>query len=72
MSKFALRALNSSLNLEFNKFKIYSSMICPGKVDITGKDSRLVSPQDIIQTVEKIILLPNNTNIPEIILGGQL
>jgi NAD(P)-dependent dehydrogenase (short-subunit alcohol dehydrogenase family) len=72
MSKFALRALNKSINLEFNKKGIYSSMVCPGKVDITGLNPQLVSPQDIIQAVEKIISLPNNTNIEEIIVGGML
>jgi short-subunit dehydrogenase len=72
MSKFALRALNKSINLEFNKDGIYSSMICPGKVDITGIDPQLVSPKDIINAVEKIISLPNNTNVEEILIGGML
>jgi len=72
MSKFALRALNKSINLEFNKIGIYSSMICPGKVDITGLNPKLVSPKEILQAVEKIISLPNNMNIEEIIVGGQL
>jgi short-subunit dehydrogenase len=72
MSKFALRALNMSLNLEFNKKHIYSSLVCPGRVDITGLNPQLVSPKDILHAVEKIISLPNNTNIEEIIIGGQL
>jgi len=72
MSKFALRALNISINLEFNKDKIYSTLVCPGKVDIEGKDSCLVSPKDINNVIEKIINLPENTNIPEIIIGGML
>lgn len=72
MSKFALRALNNSINLEFNKKGIYSSMVCPGKVDITGLNPQLVSPKDIIQAVEKIISLPNNMNIEEIIVGGVI
>jgi NADP-dependent 3-hydroxy acid dehydrogenase YdfG len=72
MSKFALRALNLSINLEFNKDGIYSSMVCPGRVDITGTNPVLVSPKDIIQAVEKIISLPNNMNIEEIIIGGQI
>jgi short-subunit dehydrogenase len=72
MSKFALRALNKSINLEFNKKRIYSSMVCPGRVDITGTDPQLVSPKDIIKAVEKIISLPNNMNCAEIIIGGQL
>jgi 3-oxoacyl-[acyl-carrier protein] reductase len=72
MSKFALRALNMSINLEFNKYKIYSSMVCPGRVDITGLNPMLVSPQDIIVAIDKILSLPNNMNIQEIILGGQL
>lgn len=72
MSKFALRALNKSINLEFNKKGIYSSMVCPGKVDITGLNPQLVSPKDIIQSVEKIISLPNSMNIEEIIVGGVI
>jgi NADP-dependent 3-hydroxy acid dehydrogenase YdfG len=72
MSKFALRALSKSINLEFNKKRIYSSMVCPGRVDITGTDPQLVSPKDIIKAVEKIISLPNNMNCAEIIIGGQL
>jgi NADP-dependent 3-hydroxy acid dehydrogenase YdfG len=72
MSKFALRALNKSINLEFNKDAIYSSMICPGRVDVTGTNPQLVSPKDIIQAVEKIISLPSNINVEEIIVGGQL
>lgn len=72
MSKFALRALNLSINLEFNKDGIYSSMICPGRVDITGTNPVLVSPKDIIHAIEKIITLPNNINIEEIIIGGQI
>jgi short-subunit dehydrogenase len=72
MSKFALRALNKSINLEFNKKRIYSSMVCPGRVDITGTDPQLVSPKDIIKAVEKIISLPNNMNVEEIIIGGVL
>jgi NADP-dependent 3-hydroxy acid dehydrogenase YdfG len=72
ISKFALRALNKSTNLEFNKKGIYSSMVCPGRVDITGINPQLVSPKDIIQAVEKIISLPDNMNVEEIIIGGQL
>jgi len=72
MSKFALRALNKSINLEFNKKGIYSSMICPGRVDITGVNPQLVSPKDIMKALEKIITLPNNINIEEIIVGGML
>lgn len=72
MSKFALRALNKSINLEFNKKGIYSSMVCPGRVDITGTNPQLVSPKDIIQAIEKIISLPNNMNLEEIVVGGQL
>lgn len=72
MSKFALRALNKSINLEFNKKRIHSSMVCPGRVDITGIDPQLVSPKDIIQAIEKIISLPNNMNVEEVIIGGQL
>jgi short-subunit dehydrogenase len=72
MSKFALRALNNSINLEFNKKGIYSSMVCPGKVDITGLNPQLVSPKDIILAIEKIISLPNNTNVEEVIIGGQI
>ncbi len=72
MSKFALRALNQSINLEFNKKKIYSTLICPGKVDITGTNRQLVSPKEIIIAIEKVISLPNNLNIAEIIVGGML
>jgi len=72
MSKFALRALNKSINLEFNKKGIYSSMICPGRVDITGMNPQLVSPVDITQAIKKIISLPNNTNIEEILVGGMI
>lgn len=72
MSKFALKALNKSINLEFNKKGIYSSMVCPGRVDITGVNPQLVSPKDIIKAIEKIISLPYNMNIEELIIGGQL
>jgi NADP-dependent 3-hydroxy acid dehydrogenase YdfG len=72
MSKFALRALSSSINLEFNKEGIYSSLVCPGRIDFEDKHPTQVKPKEIVQVIEKIIELPNNTNIPEIIIGGQI
>lgn len=72
MSKFALRALSKSINLEFNKNGVYSSMVCPGRVDITGLNPCLVSPNEIIDAIKKIISLPNNVNVEEVIVGGQL
>lgn len=72
VSKFALRALNDSINLEFNKDNIYSSLICPGHVDINSINKTQVFPQDINNAIQKIIDLNDNMNIPEIILGGVL
>lgn len=72
ISKFAVRALSQSINLEFNKQRIYSSLVCPGRVDITGVNKQLVSPKEIVKAIEKIITLPKNMNIEEIVVGGQL
>jgi dehydrogenase/reductase SDR family protein 7B len=72
MSKYALRALNQSINLEFNKEGIYSSLVCPGRVDFEGKNPTQVTPSEIVHVIEKIIELPNNVNLPEVVIGGMI
>jgi NADP-dependent 3-hydroxy acid dehydrogenase YdfG len=72
MSKYALRALNQSINLEFNKEGIYSSLVCPGRVDFEDKHPTQVKPKEIVHVIEKIIELPNNVNLPEVVIGGQI
>ena len=65
MTKFALRAMNESINIEFNQYGIYSTLICPGNF-------KTVSVESIASTIKHIISLPMSANIPIVQIGGQL
>ena len=64
MSKFALRSMTQCINAEYKNEKISSTIICPGKFN------------GIIETetadVVAFLIKNNITNIPEMIIGGQL
>jgi len=64
MSKFALRSMTQCINAELQTEKITSTIICPGKFN------------GIIETetadVVAFLIKNNITNIPEMIIGGQL
>lgn len=72
MSKFALRALTQSINIEYNKYGVYSTIICPGAVDVNRNCPEKVQLEDISKTVKYLLSLSKNLRVPEIILGGQL
>jgi short-subunit dehydrogenase len=72
MSKFALRSMTQSINIEYNKEGIYSTLICPGAIDKEGTDKTKVQYNDVINTVKYLLTVPISASVPEIILGGQL
>lgn len=65
MTKFALRGLTQCINAEYKDRGIYSTIVCPGSFST-------VSIKDITNIIKQIIELPKESNIPEIIIGGQL
>jgi short-subunit dehydrogenase len=67
MSKFAIRALTQSINIEYNKYGVYSTLICSGAIE-EGK----VTHNDIIKTVNYLLSMPITAKIPELVIGGQL
>jgi len=65
MSKFALRSLTQCINAEYKDKGISSTIICPGSFDT-------VPINNVIDAIMLAINTPNEANIPEIVLGGQL
>jgi len=65
MSKFALRSLTQCINAEYKDKGISSTIICPGSFDT-------VPINTVVDAIMLAINTPNEANIPEIVLGGQL
>jgi 3-oxoacyl-[acyl-carrier protein] reductase len=65
MSKFALRSLTQCINAEYKDKGISSTIICPGSFDTVPINS-------VVDAIMLAINTPNEANIPEIVLGGQL
>ena len=67
VTKFGVRALAETLFQENKKYGIKTTSICPGKLD-----KKLVTYDDIINTVKYLLTLGPKAYVKEIIIGGQL
>lgn len=63
MSKFALRALTQSINLDYNP-RVKASLICPGNFT-----NGPLSIESIVDAIEFVIEHPD---VKELIIGGQI
>jgi NADP-dependent 3-hydroxy acid dehydrogenase YdfG len=67
VTKFGVRALAETLFQENEKYGIKTTSICPGKLD-----KKLVTHEDIINTIKYLLKLGPKAYVKEIIIGGQL
>lgn len=70
MSKFAIRALTQSINIEYNRYGVYSTLLCPGAIDNTKEDK--VHYEDVMRSINYLLSMPMRAKVPELIIGGQL
>jgi NADP-dependent 3-hydroxy acid dehydrogenase YdfG len=67
VTKFGVRALAETLFQENEQYGIKTTSICPGKLD-----KKLVTHEDIINTIKYLLKLGPKAYVKEIIIGGQL
>ena len=82
MTKFALRSLTQTIQQEYKKYGIKSTIICPGMINTEStrkkytekelKKKDLVEELDIVKTIKYLLSLSPKAYIPEIIIGGKL
>lgn len=82
MSKFALRALTQTIQLEYKEYGIKSTIICLGVVDTESsrkkytkkelQEMNAIEEMDIVKTIKYLLSLSKNAYVPEIIIGGKL
>jgi len=80
-TKFAVRALTETIQLENREFNIKATSICPGiiwtestrrKLELEGLNKNdVITTEDIVKTVGYLLSLSSKAFVGEIIIGGR-